>query len=48
MMLELLAYRVGSEISINKLSQEVGMSREAVIRYLDLLEKSFVIFRLPG
>ncbi len=47
-LLELLAYRIGSEISINKLSQELSMSRDAVMHYLDLLEKSFVIFRLQG
>jgi len=47
-LLELLAYRIGSEISINKLSQELEMSRDAVIHYLDLLEKSFVIYRLQG
>ena len=47
-LLELLAYRIGSEISINKLSQEISMSRDAVMHYLDLLEKSFVIFRLQG
>ncbi len=47
-LLELLAYRIGSQISINKLSQELEMSRDAVIHYLDLLEKSFVIYRLQG
>ncbi len=47
-LLELLAYRIGSQISINKLSQELEMSRDAVIHYLDLLEKSFVIFKLQG
>ena len=47
-LLELLAYRIGSEISINKLSQELEMSRDAVMHYIDLLEKSFVIYRLQG
>ncbi|OYT11149.1 MAG: AAA family ATPase [Bacteroidetes bacterium 4572_112] len=47
-LLELLAYRIGTQISINKLSQELEMSRDAVIHYLDLLEKSFVIYKLKG
>jgi len=47
-LLELIAYRIGSQISINKLSQELEMSRDAVMHYLDLLEKSFVIFKLQG
>jgi len=40
-LLELIAYRIGSEISINKLSQELSMSRDTVIHYLDLLEKTW-------
>lgn len=45
-LLSLLAYQIGSEVSILELSRTLGLSRPTVERYLDLLEQSFVIFRL--
>ncbi len=45
-LLELLALRIGSEISYHALAQILGVSQQTVERYIDLLEKSFVIFRL--
>lgn len=45
-MLQLLAFQVGSEVSINELSVKLEVSTKLVSRYLDLLEKAFVIFRL--
>ncbi|MDR0932314.1 MAG: ATP-binding protein [Victivallales bacterium] len=47
-LLTLLAHQVGSEVSTNELSQQLGMSRVTIDRYLDLLEETFVIFRLPA
>lgn len=47
-LLMLLAYQVGSEISLSELSTNLGISRVTVEKYLNLLEKSFVIFRLPA
>lgn len=47
-LLKLLAFQIGSEVSIQELAQNLEMSREAVNRYIDLLEKSFVVFRLSG
>lgn len=47
-LLRLLAFQVGSEVSLNELSTEVGVDVKTVQRYLDLLEKSFVIIRLGG
>ena len=44
----LLAYQVGKEVSLNELSRNVGMSVPTVERYLDLLEKTFVIFSISG
>ncbi len=41
-----LAYQLGSEVSINEVAQLVGSNSHTVERYIDLLEKSFVIFRL--
>jgi predicted AAA+ superfamily ATPase len=39
---------VGSEVSFNELSVTLGVDTKTVQRYLDLLEKAFVIFRLGG
>lgn len=47
-MLRSLAWQVGSEVSIEQLATVLGMNRATVEKYLDLLEKSFVIFRLSG
>jgi predicted AAA+ superfamily ATPase len=47
-LLTAVALQVGNEVSYNELSRIVGMDKETVERYLDLLEKVFVIFRLPA
>lgn len=47
-LLRLLAFQIGQEVSLSELSTNLGLSREAVARYLDLLEKVFVIFRVGG
>ncbi len=47
-LLTLLAHQAGSEVSTNELAQQLSMSRVTVDRYLDLLEETFVIFRLPA
>ena len=46
--LKALALQVGSEISFNEIGQLVGSSSQTVERYINLLEKSFVIFQLPA
>jgi len=45
-LLRLLAYQVGSEVSFHELATQCGLSADTVISYIDLLEKSFVVFRL--
>ncbi len=45
-LLLLLAHQAGSEVSVNELANQLGMARPTVERYLDLLEQTFVIFRL--
>lgn len=45
-LLRLLAFQVGNEVSTNELATNLGINRGTVERYLDLLEKAFVIFRL--
>jgi predicted AAA+ superfamily ATPase len=42
----LLAFQVGNEVSINEIATKTGLSKNTVERYLDLLEKSFVIKRV--
>lgn len=45
-LLRLLAYQLGSEVSYQELGRQVGLSTDTVISYIDLLEKSYVVFRL--
>jgi predicted AAA+ superfamily ATPase len=47
-LLMLLAHQAGSEVSVNELATQLQMARPTVDRYLDLLEQTFVIFRLPA
>lgn len=47
-LLKLLAFQTGSLVSIHELSNSLGIHRDAVLNYIDLLEKAFVIFRLGG
>ncbi len=46
--LKALALQVGNEVSFNEIGQLVGSSSQTVEKYIDLLEKSFVIFQLPA
>jgi predicted AAA+ superfamily ATPase len=43
-----LSLQVGSEVSYNELGRTVGMDKETIERYLDLLEKVFIVFRLTA
>jgi len=43
-----VALQIGNEVSYNELATRLGMSYKTVEHYLDLLEKSFVLFRLYG
>jgi len=45
-LLEALALQVVSEVSCNELSRILGIDTATVQRYTDLLEKSYVVFRL--
>lgn len=45
-LLRALALQLGNEVSMNELSQVVGADKATVMNYIDLLEKTFVIFRL--
>lgn len=41
-----LAYQVGSEVNLTELSQICRIDIKTITRYLDVLEKAFIIFRL--
>ena len=47
-LLEALALQIGSEVSYNELAKLLGIDQITVRRYIDLLEKTFVIFRLKS
>ncbi|MCP4699839.1 MAG: ATP-binding protein [Gammaproteobacteria bacterium] len=47
-LLQALALQIGSEVNYHELGQLAGADRQTVERYIDLLEKSFVVFRLPS
>lgn len=47
-LLQAVAYQVGSEVSYSELGRMVGLNNETVEKYINLLEKSFVIFRLKS
>ncbi|MEI6678107.1 MAG: ATP-binding protein [Mariniphaga sp.] len=47
-LLKLLSFQIGHEVSINELSNNLGIAKQSVERYLDLLEKTFIIKRVRG
>ncbi len=47
-LLRLLAHQIGSPVSYSELGKKLGISTDTVISYIDLLEKVFVIYRMPG
>jgi len=47
-LLQALALQMGSEVSYKELSGLLGIDYHTVTSYIDLLEKSFVVFRLPA
>jgi predicted AAA+ superfamily ATPase len=47
-LLRLLAFQIGGEVSLSELGRQLGIDYKTVARYLDLFEKSFVIFNVRG
>ena len=47
-LLQLIAFQIGKEVSYTELASSLGMSKNTAERYLDLLEKAFVIQKLSG
>ena len=46
-LLKALALQIGNEVSYHEISNIIGIDLRTVERYIDLLEKSFIIFKLP-
>lgn len=46
--LQLLAFQIGSEVSVSEIATQVGINKKTVEKYLELLEKVFVIFKIRG
>jgi predicted AAA+ superfamily ATPase len=47
-LLQALAFQIGNEVSYNELGRSVGLDNQTVEKYIDLLEKTFVIFRVSA
>lgn len=47
-LLRLIAFQIGQEVSLQELGNTLDISKNTVERYLDLLEKSFVLINLRG
>ncbi len=47
-LLQALALQCGSEVSYNEIAQLISIDKNTVSTYIDLLEKTFVVFRLPA
>ena len=46
--LQLLAFQIGKEVSLSEIGSQVGLNKATVERYIDLLEKCFVLVSLSG
>ena len=47
-LLKLIAYQVGSQVSNEELAKQLGISKNTVEKYLDLLHKTYILFPLQG
>ena len=47
-LLKLIAFQVGSLVSLNELAKQIKLDVKTVARYLDILEKSFIIKKVTG
>ena len=45
-LLQALSFQIGSQVSYNEVGQLVGLDSKTVEHYVDILEKSYIIFRL--
>jgi len=47
-LLRLIAFQIGKEVSLPELGQQLGIDKNTVDRYLDLLTKVFILYKLPA
>ena len=47
-LLQALALQIGSQVSFNELSRFVGLDAKTVEKYVEILEKCYIIFRMPS
>jgi predicted AAA+ superfamily ATPase len=47
-LLTLIAYQVGAEVSLSELASRLGVNARTIARYLDLFEKSYILYNLRG
>lgn len=47
-LLRLIAFQVGKEVSLSELGTQLGIDRKTIARYLDIFEKSFILFNVRG
>ncbi len=47
-LVQALALQIGNEVNYNELSQIVGINKITIQKYIDILEKGYVVFRLNG
>lgn len=47
-LLKALAYQIGNQISYNEIAQLVGLDSKTVEKYIDVLEQSYIVFRLSS
>ena len=47
-LLKLIAFQIGGEVSLSEIGRQLGMSKNTVEKYLDLLSKVFILHRVDG
>ncbi len=47
-LVQAIALQIGSQVSYNELAQTVGIDYKTVEKYIDILEKCYIVFRLPS
>ena len=47
-LVQAIALQIGSQVSYNELAQTVGIDYKTAEKYIDILEKCYVVFRLPS
>ncbi len=47
-LLRMIAFQIGNDVSVNELANGLGVSKNTVARYLELLEKCYILFSLQA